>query len=310
MVCCGIDVSKSSLSCCIGDQVREFSNTHAGWEALVEFAQSADLWCMEATGRYHQGAAWMALKSGFRCVVVNPSQAKKYLSFVSGRAKTDALDARALARLGEAEGARLREYVPVPEWVSQLRDLMVRRRGLIESRVALEQIADAAGDPEAHLQMAIDGLKKAQAQLEKSLHAQLSSQPRYQDLLSIPGIGPMSAALLLCALERGEFATSDALVAFAGLDPRAMDSGMKRGRRALSHQGDAALRTTLFMAARAGSRMPLWKDYYSKQKAKGLSSTEATVILSRKMLRVAWAVYKQKGPFIPKENPPTIDNQT
>jgi transposase len=310
MVCCGIDVSKSSLSCCIGTEVREFPNSEAGLEELVSFAHGADLWLMEATGRYHVKAAIAALKAGSRCVVVNPGQAKKYLSFVSGRAKTDTLDAKALARLGEAEGDRLREYVPVPEWVSELRDLMVGRRGLIESRVALEQIAGSTGDPDGHLEMAIGGIKAAQAKLEKTLHQKLASQARYQDLLSIPGIGPMSAALTLCALERGEFATSDSLVAYAGLDPRASDSGQKKGRRALSHQGDAALRTTLFMAARAGSRMPAWKDYYAKQRAKGFSTTEATVILSRKMLRVAWAVYKQGKPFIQKEQPNSLDKTT
>ena len=63
------------------------------------------------------------------------------------------------------------------------------------------------------------------------------------------------------------------------------------------------------MAARAGARLPLWKPYYVKQLEKGFSTTEATVILARKLLRVAWSVNRQKSPFIQK-NGPTLDIPT
>jgi hypothetical protein len=45
--------------------------------------------------------------------------------------------------------------------------------------------------------------------------------------------------------------------------------------------------------------MKIWKPYYEAQLAKGLSKTAATVILARKMVRVAFAVYKADRPFDP-----------
>jgi len=310
MVCAGIDVSKDVLACCMGEEIRSFSNDPLGISELLRFASGADLLCMEATGRYHLALATAAFEAGTRCVVVNPGQAKQYLAFVSMRGKTDAQDARALARLGEAEGDRLRQFAPNPQWVDELRDIIVRRKGLVESRVSLEQVAQATGDPGGHLASAIEAIKRSQAALDKEMEKRLAHRPGYQHLKSIPGVGPVSAALALCALARGEFASSDSLVAFAGLDPRPSDSGQKRGRRVLSHKGDAQLRTAFFMAARAGARLPEWKDYYAAQRAKGLSSTEATVVLARKLLRVAWSVHKQEGPFIHKERPTGLDNPT
>lgn len=45
--------------------------------------------------------------------------------------------------------------------------------------------------------------------------------------------------------------------------------------------------------------MKLWRPYYETQLAKGLSATAATVILARKMVRIAFALYKQDRPFDP-----------
>ncbi len=58
------------------------------------------------------------------------------------------------------------------------------------------------------------------------------------------------------------------------------------------------------MAARSASRHPHFKPYYQGQKDKGRATTEATVILARKILRTAWSVYKKKKPFEPLANKP------
>ncbi len=296
----GIDVSKLTLSCALQGKVKEFANTTAGHVALLNWAGGARVWCMEATGRYHQKLADLAYESGHRVLVVNPSVAKKYLGFVSYRGKTDPIDALALARLAEREGEDLTPYKPIPESVIQARDILVRRRALVEARVSLTQVAESAGDPQGHLKGTIEQITLTQKEIERQLVKVLKGYAGYHHLLGIPGIGPLSAAILVCTLERGEFVTSDSLVAFAGLDPRARESGQYRGKRKLSHHGDAQLRTILFMAARTGARLDYWKPYYQNQRAKGFSTTEATVILTRKMLRVAWSVYKQNSHFIPK----------
>lgn len=301
MSCIGIDVSKAVLSCALNGQVKEFVNDEFGIEQALVWGKGANAWCMEATGRHHLKLADKVALLGGRCLVVNPGHAKKYLGFVDSRAKTDKIDALGLARLAEREGENLRPYKTVPPQVQKARDLLVQRRALKESLVALEQVAGQTGS--GHLNETIAFMERSVKALNKELELALKDYPGYKRLRTIPSIGPMSAAILVCTFERGEFATSDSLVAFAGLDPRPRDSGKHRGKRSLSHQGDAQLRTILFMAARAGGRSGAYfKPYYDAQKAKGLSSTEACVILARKLLRVAWSVYKKEKAFEPIDN--------
>lgn len=301
MVHVGIDIGKETLSCCIGTSVRAFRNTEEGWEDVLRWSGQDAQICMESTGRYHLGIANRAHSQHIRCVVLDPRKAKKYLSFASDRGKTDIMDARALARLSEKEGDRFRAYAPVPAPIQAARDIESRRRVVVESRVRLEQVVDSTGDPGGHLANIIENLKVVEKSLSEELWRTLNGYVEYELLKSIPSIGPVSASLLLCALERGEFATSDSLVAFVGLDPTPSDSGKRIGKRRVSSRGDGQLRTALFMAARTASRLPAWRAYYESQLAKGFSATQATVIMARKLVRVAWSVYKSKRPFERKD---------
>lgn len=85
-----------------------------------------------------------------------------------------------------------------------------------------------------------------------------------------------------------------------------MDSGQKRGRRRLSKRGSPLLRRQLFMMAFSASRSHAFESVYQALKARGLSSTEACVVLARKLLRIAFAIWRTKRVFdaslwIPRE---------
>jgi transposase len=98
---------------------------------------------------------------------------------------------------------------------------------------------------------------------------------------------------------RVPFTSADAVVAFAGLDPRANDSGHKRGRRSLSKRGPAELRRLLYNAAMSAARTKVWKPAYEHERNKSLPSTAALVILARRLLRIAFALFKKKVNFDP-----------
>ncbi|WP_437701850.1 transposase, partial [Achromobacter xylosoxidans] len=95
------------------------------------------------------------------------------------------------------------------------------------------------------------------------------------------------------------FASSDAAVAFCGLDPRPKESGRKVGRRRLSKQGDKAARTLLYNAASSAARTAHFKDYYATLRARGLPSTAALVVIARKLLRIAYGVWRTGQAFDP-----------
>jgi transposase len=120
-----------------------------------------------------------------------------------------------------------------------------------------------------------------------------------QRIATVTGFGPQGSAMLAVLLARIPFSSADALVAYSGLDPQANDSGNKRGRRKLSKHGPAFLRRQWYMAGFAASHSKALKPLYLALRAKGFATTEAILILGRKLLRAAYSVWKTGQVFDP-----------
>ena len=116
-------------------------------------------------------------------------------------------------------------------------------------------------------------------------------------ITSVPGIGLLSGAALLGVFRRLALGSADAVIAFLGLDPRPMDSGHKVGLRRLSKRGPAEWRRLLFNAAMSGSMTAAWKGCYERERAKGLPRIAALNVLARKMVRVAFSLFKRQQRF-------------
>lgn len=258
---------------------------------------------LESTNRYHQLLADLAHAAGHIVYVLNPKQIKHYRTATSTRAKTDLCDAALIARFLDRERLRLHPYRPLKPQMQRLNDLLHSRATVIKSQTQMHLSLEARaeelgiGEPAQALMMQFKALLKAiDFQIEELLkHGDV--QEKAKNLSSIVGIGPLTTAALTVAFERADFISSDALIAFFGLDPRPRDSGQSRGRRRLSKQGDSEVRRLLFNAARSASRSEVWKDFFNRYKDRGLSTIEATCILARKLLRIAWAINKNQTPF-------------
>ncbi|WP_341888535.1 transposase, partial [Variovorax sp. YR752] len=75
------------------------------------------------------------------------------------------------------------------------------------------------------------------------------------------------------------------------------DSGQHRGQRRLSKRGPAWLRRQMYLVAFAASHSKALKPLYQSIKTKGFAPTQALVILARKLLRIAWAVWNSEKNF-------------
>ena len=128
----GVGISKSHLDVfgLEDEAARRFENSAAGFRALLKWlCKSAVLRIVfEATGPYHR-AFETALSGKYPLVTVNPLQARRVAEACSTGAKTDAVDARILARMGAA--LALEPDGSVSEKLNELRDLQVARAGLI-----------------------------------------------------------------------------------------------------------------------------------------------------------------------------------
>lgn len=89
---------------------------------------------LEATGPYHR-AFEKAFSGGLPLVQVNPLQARRFAQACGTRVKTDAVDARLLARMGSALALVADE--PMSEKLHDLRDLQIARTALTRGRTPL-----------------------------------------------------------------------------------------------------------------------------------------------------------------------------
>jgi transposase len=115
--------------------------------------------------------------------------------------------------------------------------------------------------------------------------------------MQVEGVGFLTAARLLATFERGTFRGSDAFIAFLGMDLRVSKSGQRDGRRSLTKRGDSEARRLLYNAAMSASRTAAWKPFYEQQRARGFSTTQALVILGRKLARVVFALLKNQSEY-------------
>jgi transposase len=301
----GVDVSKAELVIATGDQRRAhcIANDAASISNWLAEIPAHALIAMESTGPYHGLLAHLARQAGFTVYVLNARDVFFYARALGTRAKTDGVDAGVIARYLGEHHAQLHPWQPGSPVQQRLQELLTRRAQVVMHRVALRQVfkdTSIEGAALEQLQAAFDALLRS---MDKQVQALIASDEQMAQgckrLSTITGIGPQTSALLTSLLSRFEFANADALVAYSGLDPRPQDSGTRRGRRRLSKKGPALLRRQMYLVGFAASHSKALKPLYQAIRAKGFTTTEALVILGRKLLRVAFAVWKGQEVFDP-----------
>ena len=256
---------------------------------------------MESTGRYHVLLARLDRKAGMVVYVLNARDVYYYARALGKRGKTDASDAEVIARYLAEHHGKLRPWVQGTDEQDLIAQLL-RRRGQVERHVtaiglSLRGVEGFGRESAAFVRQA----NKLMAEIDRKVQALIKSDTQMREgqkrLQTIVGIGPQTSAALSALLSRIPFANLDALVAYSGLDPRPADSGQKRGRRVLSKRGPAQLRRLLWLAAFSASHSKVFGAHYQTILRRGFSSTAAVVILARKLLRIAWAVWRTGKTF-------------
>jgi transposase len=301
----GIDVSKARLA--IGDYegaVRlNIDNVPPAIAQWLSGLAPGSIIAMEATGAYYQGLAALAHAAGMRVFVLNPRTLKHYAEAIGQRGKTDPIDARMIARYAMHEQAKLFAWEPPPAATDRLGQLLQRRERLVHATQLLAQSLAGVSALKSAREELLASLKRMIKNVELLMRAELAHTPTlaalHQRLSSIVGVGFVVAMQLVVALTRLRFARVESFVAYTGLDPRPEDSGQRCGRRRLSKCGPRLLRCLLYNAGMAAAHSKLFKPTYLKLRARGLRSTEAIVILARKLARIAYALYRSGETFNP-----------
>ncbi len=305
----GIDVCKDWLDIHLHPAGRalRLANSAEGLKALARALRPypVALVIMEATGKYHRRAHRHLHAIGLRVTVINPLRARLFAEAAGALAKTDAIDARLLAILGE--GLAPQVTPPAPEALEALQELVRARAAARAEATALTNRRHASQTAflRAELARRIKSLGHHDARLEAEIARRIEADPglarRHAILLSIPGIGPVTAASLLVDLAELGHCSGKAASLLAGLAPIARDSGEKAGERRI-RGGRAGPRTALYMAALSVARHdPDLSKFYKRLRDAGKKPKVALVAVMRKLVVLANTLIKEDRLWQPQQ---------
>lgn len=313
----GIDVSKAKLDVALlkaDDKYRSkvFPNDGAGFKLLLQWldvnvpqGKTTVQVCMEATGAYHEALALFLFDHGIAVSVVNPLLVKRFIEADGVRNKTDAGDAKSLARfcrmtapeLWEAPSAGVRTLQALVLRLDTLQEMKQSECNRLD--VAHASVQQSIRDVIAGLDSSI---KDVQAQIRKTIDDDPDLKQRRDLLESIPGLGDRTIPQLLAYIGRpGRFKTVKALIAYASLAPLIRQSGTSLNKNRGTHpQGNRELKSALYYPAMvAGKYNPLVAAFWQRLKAQNKPGKVIVVACMHKLLAIAYGVLKSGKPFNP-----------
>lgn len=286
---------------------------------------------MEAGGGSHHWARKFAAY-GHEVRLISPQFVKPFVK----ANKTDRADAEAIC---EAVQRPTMRFVPVKSVEQQdLQALHRVRERLVKHRTALSnemrgllaeygvvlpktiavlkqylrtELEEADGELTAQGIELLRGLQQELAQLEAhiervetKIQAMCQAHPVCHRLLSIPGVGPLSATATVAAIGAAEqFKNGREFAAYLGLVPRQHSSGGKAQLLGISKRGDSYLRKLLIHGARTVLQ---WAHKYTDRRSQWVQQVQARrgtnralVALANKNARVLWVLMMRDERYHP-----------
>ena len=303
----GVDISKSHLDVFDAErrEAKRFENSASGFRAFEKWCGKLEIARVvyEPTGPYHRNFEERFCDK-LPLVKVNPLQARRFAEACGTRAKTDALDARGLARMGVA--LELEPDIPVAKTTRILKDVQVARAALVKERTRLNNRAYVQTNAvlkrqtKARLTLLEKQLCELDREIDTLIKADKTSARRREIVQSIPGLGSVASAAILTYLP--EIGTLDRrqVGSLAGMVPYNRDSGQWKGKSFISG-GRKPLRDALYMPALVAMRYnPDMKAKYEALRAAGKPAKVAIVAIMRKLIETANALVKADRVWVPK----------
>lgn len=298
----GIDVCKTRLDIFESGTgvASRIPNSTAAIQAFVSRVPIPATIVFEATAPYDMTLRRCLSDAQVRALRVNPARARDFARAAGFLAKTDAVDARMLARLPDA--LDVDEAVPIDETrealivLNRRRDQLVDMRAVERGRSADEHDPETRQSLENHIEWLDAAIKKTDARI-KAMLAQPAVAPTVEMLRSVKGVGPVTIATIIALLPELGRRTGKEIAALAGLAPLNRDSGAHRGQRRISG-GRSRVRRALYMAASSAARWnERFKQHYLSVMSRSHKHKVAVIAVARKLVVTLNAMLKAGKPF-------------
>jgi transposase len=329
----GLDVSLKETHICVVDasgalvaRGREITQPELLALEIKRLAPSAALAVLETGGQ----SSWLQRElqaQGIPAVIVDARRAKAALSCRLN--KTDANDAEGLAQL--ARTGWYREVTAKSSQTRLSRALLLARQQLAKQRRDLENQVRAllrgfglavgtvgrnsfeervwellarapALEPALEpLLLVRRALETRIGELEKRIGTQARQSSVCARLMTVPGVGPMTALAFVSAIDDpARFTRSSSVGAYLGLTPRRYQSGETEWSGRISKHGDALARHMLYEAANSLlSRVRRWSapKAWAARLVKRLGGKKARVALARKLAVILHRIWLDGSEF-------------
>jgi len=299
------------------EEVREFSNTTSGYTQLgywlkdLGVAPEALLCCVEHTGQYSLGLSFWLHEQGVLVWKEMPLVIKRSLGLVRG--KSDRFDAQQIARYCFTHQHEAQAWEPPSKSIQKLAAMIAQRSRLIDTRtrltVPIGELEQTQAKQQAQLlstlcASTLKGIDKDLERIEAAIDELLAKDQQlgdqYQLLCSVPGIGRVTACLLIVhtrAFTRFEHPRQ--LACYCGVAPFEHSSGTSiRGKTRVSHMANKTLKKAMHMAAVSVTRSKNdIAEYYHRKLAEGKNKMLVINAVRNKLLHVAMAVVQRGTPY-------------
>ena len=302
----GIDIGKFTFVVFVSNsnKTQEYENTSKGIQKFISEYKSVlktGLSILETTGGYEIELLYTLCDKGFKVHRADTKKVKNFIRSFGNAAKTDALDAKALAKYGQERHSTLELFTPRAKKDITLFRLVQRKSDLKQMLVAEKNRIQNPGSEciqdsfKKMIEVISEQIDDVTSKIEELVESDPALKKRREVLKSIPGIGDIVSLDLLILLPELGRINRKKIAALVGLAPLAKDSGIYRGYRRTCH-GRNGVKPILFLAAMAArnSKSNL-KTFYESLIKKGKKKMVALVALMRKILVIANARLNELG---------------
>lgn len=319
-------------------QHNQFTNDDEGIMELVDWIEdlmhedeshSSVLVCGEDTGSYSQRLPDVLTGMGYDCWLVN-SLAIKHGVGQLVRGKEDELDAFLIAEYAFRFQDRARIYQPMSDALKELKIHHSKRRSLVKDQTAkknqLKEMQYCLNNNkkskalksyvtmlERQLEFLKEMIDECSKDMKKILKENKELKELYDNLTSIPGIGEVSAIMLIVITNAfTRFDNPRKLACYCGVAPHPNQSGssVQKGSRR-SRYADPYLASILLMCASAAcTHNEKFKNYKARQMGKGKSYLAVMNNVKNKLLHIAFAIATKKEEYNPEYEPSKMLEQT
>jgi len=322
----GIDIAKESFTACVcqrdqsnGTQlspVADFKNSKSGFNQLVKWSRkltqssSSVVFVMEATGNHYENLAHHLYNLKMNVSVQLPNKITHYAKSLNIKTKTDAVDARVIAKLGVER--KLSAWRPPRTIFKQLKELTRLYSELMKEKTVFLNRLDSIKSgykPQPFIIKTNKKLIKALTkqievcveEIEKLVQSDEWLWSKVQKVITIKGVGLTSAAIVLAETQGFEFVNNiRQLTSYAGLDVVRRESGTSvMGRTRISKKGNSRIRAALYFPALVAVQHneDLRRKYHRIKSGKPSKMIGITAI-QRRILILMYTLWKKDEEFI------------